>query len=806
MSRRIFLFALVCLVIFAPNPTTGQNTLKIIDHPTLVVDPNCNAAGVVTGSLILRNDGSKKTAIHLSSDGLSSKSPAKQLTILPVFIPENGELGPRSELKVNATINGLHDDGDWAATIQNDKADVGTLRVIRTTPRFSISVDSVVPDQPELTFTEGKPGNFRLKNGDPQEYNIIWEYSVDGHVVRSKDPVLPPPAQTPGFWRRLFGKKDIARNDAVQPGSGALMIPAAGEYEVRFSPPRDWFGNHFAGLFKDQTADGRLVVSLIDLRCADHPTISKNFKIKTHLATSSGPWREAWGDLWVFIVLGCGGVFSLFLNSTLPNQMKRLKVKQQLSSMGAQISNLSYDLASRLRVLVGLEWRLIRDRLKNLTWTNPDFAGEIQGIEQAMNRLVTRLKFLVTLGTTRTNFRRVRSEVLPPSLTFSIEQVFEKIVQIGEKSDPTDDDVKMAQSLITNIQNELDRGILSNSDFANDLARKVKQYKQEFHPDSGRIGKTDTCKQIRQCLPGPFARLESTDETKIVAATDKLSVQNYIELDARLFALELIREYVDLVEGMAPDEPFRKTIEEHKRLLLDHLERRNCECMFVAELLVKQMKHGYFKNDIHTEITNGSIRIKADHGDIRIYEPCEFRLIFDKHPLNDAPARQEWTCRWTFSDPDGQVLIEEGWVVTHYFQRAIEYDLKIGLVHDDGTRIDVPAVEIFPRGKIKVSERLVPRSFLRVVGLMMRFKWSDAFKEWRKGAHKSARSLEYVRLSMTLIIALIGLMAGAKDQLLKLDVVPALLAVFLVGFGADQIKNLLTQKSPGADSNPNPRG
>jgi hypothetical protein len=54
---------------------------------------------------------------------------------------------------------------------------------------------------------------------------------------------------------------------------------------------------------------------------------------------------------------------------------------------------------------------------------------------------------------------------------------------------------------------------------------------------------------------------------------------------------------------------------------------------------------------------------------------------------------------------------------------------------------------------------------------------------------------------MALVVALFGLLAGAKEQLLKLDVLPALLAVFMVGFGADQIKNLLTQKPPGSDTN-----
>jgi hypothetical protein len=53
---------------------------------------------------------------------------------------------------------------------------------------------------------------------------------------------------------------------------------------------------------------------------------------------------------------------------------------------------------------------------------------------------------------------------------------------------------------------------------------------------------------------------------------------------------------------------------------------------------------------------------------------------------------------------------------------------------------------------------------------------------------------ELFRLVLALGFAVLGLVAGAKDQILKLDVVPALIAVFLLGFGADQIKNLLTQQ------------
>jgi hypothetical protein len=45
--------------------------------------------------------------------------------------------------------------------------------------------------------------------------------------------------------------------------------------------------------------------------------------------------------------------------------------------------------------------------------------------------------------------------------------------------------------------------------------------------------------------------------------------------------------------------------------------------------------------------------------------------------------------------------------------------------------------------------------------------------------------------------ALLALVGGAREQLAKMDVVPGLIGVFVLGFTADQIKNLLTQRTTG---------
>jgi hypothetical protein len=272
-----------------------------------------------------------------------------------------------------------------------------------------------------------------------------------------------------------------------------------------------------------------------------------------------------------------------------------------------------------------------------------------------------------------------------------------------------------------------------------------------------------------------------------------------MDLDGRLFELQMIREYVDLVEGLSSTSNLRTKITGHEAELLDCISRSSCEAAYAARLLLKEMKSGFFKEDIRGEIEAKRVRIKVDRGEIRRYQPCEFRLEFLKLNLNPAYARQEWTRRWYFTLGE-ETLIEEGWVITHYFGEELTYKLKIALTHNvDGTILAVPDVDPFPEGEIHlVSE--VKRKFGQVVMLLLRGHFDDARKEWKKGRRPSGKTLDYVRLAMALVIALFGLIAGAKEQLLKLDLLPALVAVFMVGFGADQIKNLLTQKTPVPDT------
>ena len=55
---------------------------------------------------------------------------------------------------------------------------------------------------------------------------------------------------------------------------------------------------------------------------------------------------------------------------------------------------------------------------------------------------------------------------------------------------------------------------------------------------------------------------------------------------------------------------------------------------------------------------------------------------------------------------------------------------------------------------------------------------------------------ELLRFAIAFGVALAGLLSGGIEQIGKLDLVPATLAIIGLGFGADAVKNVLTHPSP----------
>jgi hypothetical protein len=129
--------------------------------------------------------------------------------------------------------------------------------------------------------------------------------------------------------------------------------------------------------------------------------------------------------------------------------------------------------------------------------------------------------------------------------------------------------------------------------------------------------------------------------------------------------------------------------------------------------------------------------------------------------------------------------------VTHYFQKPEKYTLAVTLINN----ADRKEYKVDAGDAAIVDVQGVKRRKLRIViWFFLTLRWGKAAQEWNKSRTGAGRVLEILWLVLALFLALIGMIAGAKEQVLKLDLVPALIAIFLVGFGADQVKNLLTKK------------
>jgi hypothetical protein len=326
----------------------------------------------------------------------------------------------------------------------------------------------------------------------------------------------------------------------------------------------------------------------------------------------------------------------------------------------------------------------------------------------------------------------------------------------------------------------MDSGGKSNTAWVSGLANRVKDLKLKMEPGNGAIGKTGTGKEICKQLPGPFNLLNATDPSQIQES-------DYLAVDRALFKLELITAYVRKVD---PPGLNRADLPQ----LIDSLEHDSWDRLDTARLLVKQLEEGYSSENIKQALTDKAVIARCKRIEIRPFEPCEFTLEFTEDALNNATARDEWTCKWDFTNANEPPLTEEGWEVTHYFQRPETYNVTITVSNRkdpklssklDMTRMPVHEIKVEPQSR---------RRFALVIAAILRRDWNGARKEWNKSRTGESRVLEILWLMLALVLALIGMIAGAKDQLLKLDVVPAMIAIFLVGFGADQVKNLLTRR------------
>jgi hypothetical protein len=264
---------------------------------------------------------------------------------------------------------------------------------------------------------------------------------------------------------------------------------------------------------------------------------------------------------------------------------------------------------------------------------------------------------------------------------------------------------------------------------------------------------------MKAALPGIFSVLSQTyDDTHPVLPS------NFMEVDDSIARVNVALDYT-YVRNTTTETILGQRLDKKQTDLIRLLATRDWRSLQTARALVQQMRENIYLEDLLEDLTKNKAAINTDQQVARPYLPVEFCICFQRAAYNHAQALELLTCQWKFDDG----LTETGWAVCHFFQDSEKkYNVTATVPCPDesqGSDITVPPKEISVRGRNQFDSKS---------------KWFA----------------EGLRFAIAFFIALAGLVAGAQDQLAKLDIFPAILAVFFLGFGADSIKNLLAQPAP----------
>jgi hypothetical protein len=507
--------------------------------------------------------------------------------------------------------------------------------------------------------------------------------------------------------------------------------------------------------------------------CADDSGAPvKTIRIETTLVGYSELWKDVTTYGVLVLLLALGAVASLYVNYKFPDDRIRKALKGRLDALDEAAESLSRQLASRLRVMVGVERRAMRGRLKSLSWSSPDFEAIRAQIDESICRLMKRVDVLARMGRLREEYDRIKNLQVPPSVLDCLETLFEQTVRLLLVFQPSEADIATAEQNLKRVGDALDDwaspegGPPRDPKLTEQIAARVQGLCKATQ--AGGPLDADDWRAFVAKFPALSALLKA-------GAPDpaNLAPSDYYEQDRVALLGATLRDYVRIRRehaGLAESRLGQKEPE-----LIELMQLGTASDLLRARRLVGEMAKEIYVEDVLREVSAGRAEILIDRSRVRLYEPARFTVKFHNPDFETARARESLVPLWTFvRKGDAQdELSEEGWCVAHYFAEQTSYSIRVTFRRIDA--VQTPGTVEAPHAMEKVVN----------VGVAA---------DRQRGTRLAGRGGGLLALALALAPVLFGLLAGAKDQLLKMGLGAALFSVFVLGFGSDQVKNLLTRQ------------
>jgi hypothetical protein len=733
-----FGFGLACAD--TPAPTTPAPQPNLISTPEVAIE---YGSGTGRTLITLRNNSNAPPNVSLSGVITSGGKPSSaRILFAKEDEPGSGSdvldfpLKDQTTIRLWAIVTNLWEAGDFEAELRNKNTPTGDKIRIKRSP-FNIKLGGPDPEKAELSLIAGEVATINLKNEDSTPYALSWRLRIDGRDM-------------------CGGNFNIDRNAIAS---------------LSCKPSMSLSVSRISNLFKSDTTEGNQLLLYPQVSSGDPASVSpwKSFPVKASLNYFSLFTQQVFSCIVIVVVLILGGLTSLFLSQALPNRIKRLNIQDQLDTLARTVSDFSSNIDSKLQVLTRVERSRLRELLKSRNTFSPDFSSIVTECETRIAKLSTRVAMVQQMDLVLGRLAEAMRHGAPPTRIDEIEASIDRAKVLLTKSQPTDEEFKAAQEAITDASTRVDAINQPDADFGQKLAQKAQDVKASI----ATIETTASFTSIDGKVPGPYQLLK-----KITAATTTIPPASYASVDLAIEKMILVRDYVESVEGTG-DAEAKSRLAEREAKFVDFLQPNSRIALESARLLIRQMKDDVYPERLQQALSTAPQEASIDIDPSYPYDGAALALCvcFHSPALNSAAAREEWSCFWDFGDG----LRETGWNVSHFFQlpraqafkRKPEHTFPVKATFQDSEGKEVVDAN---SKQVVVSRPLTVKP--SVLGNLGERSWTEGLK-----------------LSAALLIAVFGLVAGARAELLKLDILPGLIAVFLVGFGADTIKNLLTTKA-----------
>jgi hypothetical protein len=785
--------AVACVMAFGVSNSLAQpgeayaGPVRVVGLPTIPIDPSTSSGFAllelknvgpnrVAGLLLAGGDfvgdvTRQKLGAHLSF-AAADESSGKLTRVI--------DLDPGQRLALRVIADGVWDAGTSRAPLFIDGLEFEHVTAQRNRVPLNVKLAAAGSAEAPLAVALGQACALGLENGDELNYPLSWELFLDGRAV--------PSTATP------------------------LLLPASGSKGFEVLLPADRFPGWIIGLFKENKPRGLLNVTYQKEGSASG-AMTRSFPIFLALGYWS-PDERAWlGGLVCLVLLALGGLASLFLTHAIPNGFRRLKLQQQLAVLDDRISKLSDFITASHRVALRVACLGLLQRINSEQTFFPGAADVFDLAEREASTLELRVAHIAHIDGLLQQIALQGSDG-PPDLLHEQAKRLQHACRSLQVAKPTSQmldsvalTVQEVDKALVNIQAE-DQGLREQA-----VEGATKFWAECFKPAWDGLNGGDPTEVALKEEMGPFVQHveDCLGNNKRHKAETLASIDTALaKLGLILAYLRVVRSATDAQAGLfneigASDEArasqppaaaaqgpgIQGPLTQRQRFFAC-LSGSGARALAQARLVLRQAEQGIFVKQLEEQLRQSKFRVQIDPEPIFTNDPATFRLVFNEDKFNDAAAREKLRCVWTFREEAKSATSAEAkappasademcdcWLATRFFETPGRRSASVQVYRG--------AVAIIPEPS--KNQRVDGPSRVLFGVCRVRRKWI-----------RQRTQLELTQLAVALGVTMLSLVAGARDQIEKLDLAAGLVAVFALGFGADVMKNIVARRPPGNDA------